>query len=81
MLERCLLPAALFLGCAPAVTLPAAARAASPGAQAHGAMTVTHQARTHRTRHVARLSPPFATAGGTRHVSDGEVPTAVATVP
>jgi len=80
MLERCLLPAALFLGCAPAVTLPVAAPAASPSAEAHAA-NVTSPAHAHRPRHVARLSPPFAAAGGIRHVVEGDAPTAVATTP
>ncbi len=81
MLERCLLPVAFFLGCAPAVTLPVVAPAATPSAEAHPAPSVLGQARAHRARHVARLSPPFTTAGGIRHVVDSDAPTAVATTP
>ncbi|HSU40413.1 MAG TPA: hypothetical protein VLJ38_12630 [Polyangiaceae bacterium] len=81
MLERCLLPAALFFGCAPAVTLPVVAPAASPSAAAQAAVNVMSPARVHRGRHVARLSPPFAAAGGIRHVADSDAPTAVATTP
>jgi hypothetical protein len=78
MLVRCLLPGLLFLGCAPA-TLPVAAPSAHAAAPA--ATNVAHSARPHRARHVARLAPPFASAGGTRHLADGDVPTAVAATP
>jgi hypothetical protein len=77
MLARCFLPATLLLGCASSA-LPYARppiAAASPPVAAIAAPAPLPS--SHRARHLARLAPPFAAAGGTRHVAGGEAPTAL----
>jgi hypothetical protein len=80
MLERCVLFAVLLSGCASAA-LPALE---SAPAREPSTLLLHEPASTgvaHKSRHVARLAPPFAAAGGTRRISGGEAPTALVAVP
>jgi hypothetical protein len=75
MLARCLFAAASLIGCAAPATLPAARVSALPAATTTPGTPVE----AHRAHRLARLAPPFAAAGGTRHVMGGEAATALVT--
>jgi hypothetical protein len=77
-MRACSFLAALALfACAPATRSVSTAPAVAPVTAPAGA----EQAAPRRHRHLARLTPPFAAASGTRRVADDGVVTAFASAP